>query len=214
MVVNQSKTELMMMQIGKTILPEKITLLGSEMSVLKEMKVLGVTFDNRLHLDAQLSNVMKKAQRMISGLKVIREKLSEEQFLRVATAQYYSAMYYGIQVWLNDSSVKSQKEKLNVLHYKLLRVALMDWKRDFPREMLDLLGRSKPGEFADYSFASTIIKCTISNEPARQAEMIKKNSYNTRRNPDKQKFYNNAMGRVGWQAIWNRMSYIVPKLNF
>jgi len=61
--------------------------------------------------------------------------------------------------------------------------------------------RSKPGNFSDYSFASTIMKYTITKEPVRIFEMCSLDAFTTRRNPDRLLFYNNARGRIGSQAI-------------
>jgi len=66
-----------------------------------------------------------------------------------------------------------------------MRVAVKDCRRrDFPREVLDLLGRSKPRNLAEYSFAS--MKCTITKEPVRIFEMCSRNAFTTRRKPTRQ----------------------------
>jgi len=52
-------------------------------------------------------------------------------------------------------------ERLNVKHYKLLRVTIKDWYRQFPREMLDLLGRMKTKNFSDYGVASAMTKILL-----------------------------------------------------
>jgi len=44
-------------------------------------------------------------------------------------------------------------DRLNVMHYKLLRIIIKDWCRLYPREMLDTLGRIRPWNFAKYAFA-------------------------------------------------------------
>jgi len=143
MVVNRSKTELMLMNHAKrsTFPPSITTNSGETIAVAKTMKVLGITFDFDLSWRTHMENVVKKSQRMVSGLKVIRHALSEDQFLTVATSQYYGSLYYGLPVWF-DSLLQKHKQKMDVLHYKLLRLVIKDWQMLYPREMLDTLGRA------------------------------------------------------------------------
>jgi len=211
MVVNQTKTEVMIMNNRRQI-PQKIILGGVETEVRKEMKVLGVTFDNTLHWDQQVENVTKKAQQMISGLRTIRPKLTEDQFIRLSTAQYYGTIYYRIQTWLSKANIKKHTDRLSVLHYKLLRLAVGDWRREFPRAMLDTLGRAKPKEYANYSIASLMIKCQQEKKPERLYHMSIRNQFFTRRGNVAPKYFDSSRTRVGSQAIWNRISHITGNL--
>jgi len=46
--------------------------------------------------------------------------------------------------------------RLNVMHCKLLSMIIKDWYRQYPREMLNTLGKTKLKNFSEY--ASTMIK--------------------------------------------------------
>jgi len=173
MVVNKSKTELMIMETGKKSkeIPKQLKILDQNIDVSTCMKILGITFDNKLKWTNHMDSLVKKANRMISGLKIIRKKLSEEQFLQVATSQYIGTLYYGISVWY-DTLLKKDKRKLEVLHYRVLRTAVLDWHRLFPRNMLDTLGRAKPLAFSKYSLGSIIINAYTTRMPVRQMNMF------------------------------------------
>jgi len=62
-------------------------------------------------------------------LKKIRRNLDLSDYLKVATAQLYSILYYGSPVWLNCTLEASLLKKLRALHYKILRVGIKDCKQ-------------------------------------------------------------------------------------
>jgi len=136
MVVNKAKTEVMFMKNKKHILPSQIQVDGEAIPVQTNIKVLGIHFDHDMSWKTHVSNVSNRAQKMIRGLKVIRRSLNQENIMKVITSQYYGSIYYALAVWFPTLIVKF-KQKLDILHYKVLRVAIRDWMRLFPREMLD-----------------------------------------------------------------------------
>jgi len=69
-------------------------------------------------------------------------------------------------VWY-DSMLKKHKLKIDVLHYKLLRVVIKDWQMIYPREMLDTLGRAPPMSFLNYLLGSIIINTINYGLPSR-----------------------------------------------
>jgi len=203
MVVNQAKTEIMIMKNKKDIIPSHIKLSNVDIEIKQSLKVLGIQFDFDLSWNTHLQNITKKAQKMISGLKVIRGYLGQDDFLKVVTSQYFGAINYAMPVWYEVSSAK-HKAKMDVLHYKALRVVIGDWQRLFPREMLDTLGRAKPAKFAQYSTASILIKSYTSGKPKRLAEMIRENEYKISRT-NTIRFFDSSRKRIGYQAIGNRI---------
>jgi len=110
MVVNKSKTELMIMANMKIPVAHSITVTGESF--------LGITFDKGLKWLPHVANLVKKSQRMISDPKIIRPKMTQEQFVKVITPQYYKALYQGVPVW-NDALLKKDRLKMDVLHYNV-----------------------------------------------------------------------------------------------
>ncbi len=125
------------------------------------MKVLGMTFDGKMDWSTHVAQTMRKSSMMMSGLQIIRSKLTEDQFLMVATAQYYGVINYACQVWSTPSLNCILKKKLDVAHYKLLRLAIQDYKKDYPCEMLDLIGRAKNTEWAGYAVSSLVVSVVV-----------------------------------------------------
>ena len=157
---------------------------------------------------------MRKSSMMMSGLRIIRSKLTEDQFLKVATAQYYRVINYACQVWSTPSLNGILKKKLDVAHYKLLRLTIQDYKKDYPREMLDLIGRAKPTQWAGYAVSSLVVNVVASGRPIRLREKILKNEYVERRRPRMVLFYSSAKKRIGQQAIQNRLARTMELVHF
>jgi len=57
------------------------------------------------------------------------------------------------------SSLQMHEKRMDLLHYKLLRVAVKDWRRQYPRNMLDTLGRSKPSKFGHLFIWILVSEC-------------------------------------------------------
>lgn len=100
MVVNSEKTEVMYIQRqGK---PESLTIrcVNIAIQTQNEIKILGVALDNRLTWYNDISKTVNKLSRLMNGLKFIRKRLTEQQFIKVLTSQYYGMCYHGCQAWL------------------------------------------------------------------------------------------------------------------
>lgn len=69
--------------------PMHITIKGKNVEISQSIKVLGIKFDAKLSWDQHVANLTKKSNSMHSGLKTIRPKLTENQFLKIITSQYY-----------------------------------------------------------------------------------------------------------------------------
>jgi len=114
-------------------------------------------------------------------------------------------------MWYPSLIVKFKKE-LGILQYKSLRIAIKDWMRIFPREILDLLVRQKPGIIADYMTGSTLINCYNSGKPMRLYQMIKDNEYLIS-HTGKTHFFDSLSKKIGQQLICNGLDKIVQQFS-
>jgi len=182
MVINKGKTEVMLMKHhSHTNKPSHLNLLSVEtIELTYSLKALGIQFDHDMSWKAHMENIIKKSNRMISGLKTIRHVLTEEQFLTISTAQYFGSLYYGLPTWYHPLKAKFKK-RIEILHYKLLQLVVRDWYRLCPKDMLDTLGRATPDEFAAYAVANVVIKSLNNGIPRRLRDEILANMYSLRR---------------------------------
>ena len=105
-------------------------------------KDLGITSDNRRNWKAHVGPLMQNSSYMLSNLKLRRDKLTEKHFTLVATAQCNGVLHYACQVWNTDQLHVTLKRKLDVAHYKLVRAVIRDYRRMYPRKMLNLIARA------------------------------------------------------------------------
>jgi len=149
-----------------------------------------------------------KANKVISGLKVIRRLLDQDQFLLVASPQNFGGLYFALPVWYG-SSREVYQWRSDTLYFKLLRVTVKNWQRLYPRDMLDTRGRSKPSKFALYLMGSLSLKVYKTKIPSRLYSMITNNEYSIRQTHRKTDFYYASRRRIGRQAISNRINKAV-----
>ena len=161
-------------------------------------------------MSSHISKTINKMGRLTNGLKFLRKRLGEKQFLKVLTSQYYGTCYYACQSWLGAHTRKDIR-KLDSMHYRLLRIAKQDYKRKIGRAKLDEAGRARPTKWGKYATASTVIKILRDAEPRRLQVHIMKTLYYEQRNINRIKFYNASPNCSGFQAIGNRIRICLKK---
>jgi len=213
MVSNLSKTEAVLFDRGRKQELE-IEIGGEVFRTAKEMKVLGVTLDDKISWSSHISKVVSKAKNLNSALSFIRRKLSEDQFLKVLTSQFYGACFYGSAAWLHGNNSYKDIRKINAVYYRSLRIAKRDFKRKLSRSKLDEMGRARPTTWARYQSTSIVMKATTRKLPERLCVDLLANSYHERRKPKRMKFYNKANLRIGKQSLPNRCGTDINDLDF
>jgi len=151
----------------------------------------------------QIEKSISKGRRLCSGLSFICRKLNREQFIKVMTSQFYSTVYCGCEVWLNNTTYFNDLRRLNSLHNHPLRIASRDFKHRKCRSEQDLLGRAKLSTWSRYLTASRVI-----------TNCLTKHSYVERRRPGRLKFYDDARTKIGRQTLCNRAGFCVNKVDF
>lgn len=208
MVCNVEKTEIMLLNAET---PLEIKMDGLLLRTQDEMKVLGITFDNKLNWGPQVKNVITKTNRMLHGLKKIRRYLNAKQSAQVTTAFYFSVLYYGIEVWFHRQLPFHLKQKIRSAHYRALRVIY----GEASRQKLDLIGsRATPDEWADYSLAKLAARMIRLGAPVQLLEQTTKNSYTERRQRGRVFFFDNSARKIGKQCLKNRLQCISRQMKF
>jgi len=172
------------------------------------MKTLGIMIDGNLKWNVQAENAIAKGHRLISVFKHLRKYMTESQFLKAVTANYYSTVFYGASVWLPN--VKAiYMTKFHSLHFRLLRSACKDYYSKISRQ--DLTKRCKratPLEWAKYTTSSIAIKIVRDTKPKHLHEILMRTYYSERRNVARGLFFDSSRTRIGKQSIQNRLSHV------
>ncbi len=207
MKVNETKTEAVIFN-KKGHLRMKLRISDVEVSTISDMKVLGMTFNENLKWETQVKNTIAKCNSKLGVLKKLRNKFTEEQFLKIVTSQYYSTLYYGGAVWLPNISYKDGK-LIESAHNKALRIAFLDRKKKIGKEDLAKKSkRAKPEEWAKYASATLVMKIIRNKSPTYLLGTLMETIFTERRKPLNGKFYNNSKGKIGKQRIQNRIGFM------
>ncbi len=206
MVVNKEKTEIMW--LGKDPPVTSMSVNGFPCKLVNSIKALGVIIDDSLSWDPQAELAIKKGIRLNSVFKFVRKYMTEEQFLKSVTANYYSTIFYSSSVWLPN--IKAiHRTKINSLHFRLLRTACKDYQFQISRS--DLTARCKratPTEWSRYVTASVAMKVVRDKTPATLHSILMSTYYEERRFKGRGLFYDASKTKKGKQSIQNRLTHI------
>jgi len=209
MIVNTSKTEVVVFRKKGHIEIETFKVDDTEVLSTTTMKVLGLTFQTDMKWNFHVNTVLKKIQSKLSMLRKIRRNLDLQDYLKVATAQLYSILYYGSPVWMNDTLEKSLWQKLKSLHYRILRVGIRDFKRRKSKKHIDkTCKRATPEMWSKYASGALVIKIIRDRSPLNLYIGIMANFYTEPRKPNHGKFFDNSQGKIGKHRLENRLEFM------
>jgi len=206
MIVNETKTEIMW--IGTTPLLDNLSIGNNIVPFTKSMKALGIYVQGDLCWDAQAEHSISKSKKLLSAFRFLRKYLTEKQFLKAASANYYGSVYYAASVWFHNLK-QSQKKKLTAVHFRMLRTAKRDFKMALSRtELTQLCERATPEQWAKFVTASRVIKTIRDQQPAYIFEKLTMNYFEEPRYPGNGCFFDFSRTRKGFQSIQNRLLFM------
>ncbi len=207
MVVNEAKTEVMWIGNGPSTITN-IKIGASNVSLVNKMKALGIIFEGNLAWDAQAENVTAKSKKLFSALRFLRKYLTETQFLKAASANYYGSVFYASCIWYQSLKQK-QKSKLTSTHFRMLRVAKRDYRMTFKRnELTEMCRRATPEQWAKFITATRVIKTVRQQQPKWLATKLMKVYYEEPRKPGIGLFYDGSKRKKGQQSLENRLLFM------
>ena len=74
--------------------------------------MLGIIFDSKLQWDSQVCQAISKARKALRAIKLIKRYFTNKELLQVITANFYSILYYGSEIWHIRTLKSSVKQKL------------------------------------------------------------------------------------------------------
>jgi len=206
MTVNESKTEAMW--IGKTSPIDSIKIGSEDCKLVKNFKALGIFIQGDLSWDTQAESAINKGKKLVSNFKVLRKYLTEDQFLKAASANYYSTIFYGASVWF-ESTKAIQKTKFQSLHFRLLRTATRDYGFHLSHDQLSTrCKRATPKQWSNYITASLILKTFRSKQPVELFEVLKRTYFEQPRSPGIGMFFDSSCRVIGRQSLENRLIFM------
>jgi len=127
-------------------------------------------------------SIVQKLKGLTGGLWIISNKMNREMMIRIITAQVFSILYYGCQLWLTPSLSYNNIKKIESVHYAALRVSIKDRKRKTKRDFIDhATRRMAPKLWMKYSATSLYIKIIRDCMPTRLRSSLLMNTYQENR---------------------------------
>ena len=137
LVVNQSKTEICLFY--KTDVEAVNVSVGtSRIRTLLEMNVLGVVFDSKLQWNSHVCKCIKKANKSLCALKLIRKYFNTQELLQLLTCNVFSILYYNSEVWHMPSINQCLQRKLLTFSSQAIKMAL-----HYPRDLISNINLHK-----------------------------------------------------------------------
>jgi len=217
MVVNHTKTELILFTKEKRLKEEKISLKAGNSTIqsVDSIRALGVSIDKNLEWTTHINNVQKRFSSIMSGLRIIANKLDRPQTLRVVTSQVFSIIYYASPLWLTSELSSRNISRVESMHFTALRLALKDHKRRMNRNNITIrTRRMNPKSWMKYAAASTAIKILRDQLPLSLYGKIMRNAYQEARKPKQIYTYDASHNKHGKKGFHNWINHVLREVKF
>ena len=102
LVVNNNKTEVCLFHRNDQ-LAVMVNVCGAPVRSQTSMNVLGVIFDSKLNWKEHVSNAIKKANKTLHAVRMIKKYFSSKELKIMLNSYFYSILYYNAEIWLTPS---------------------------------------------------------------------------------------------------------------
>ena len=211
MKVNDGKTEICMFY-KKDVQTEIIEINGREIMISNSIKVLGVVFDSKLNWEMQARNAMNRSNKAKQGISLIRRYFTEEETIKLATAYFYSTLYYGAKIWLTSGLSAVTKKRLWQISAGMLRI--VEGKRHSRLSYVELhkkYKRATPTMWGKYTTALAMWELVNYQMPeATLIHAVLNRQYQERRSG--MLFTRSNRRKIGFNCLSNRLQAVSKAL--
>jgi hypothetical protein len=174
----------------------------------KSMNVLGVIFDSKLDWHEQVTNTIKKANKSLYAIKMIRNYFTPKEIKIFLDSFFYSVLYYYSEIWLLPTLNQCQKQLLLSASANALRLC---YRHPTPFVSFDLLHKqnfkSTPKYYAKYQLSLLLYKYFNSTSHNKDWIDFANQFVITGRQSKFIMMQNNKL-RIGLNSVPNRFNYI------
>jgi len=210
--VNAEKTEICIFHKNDVGI-KSIVIDNKSIKTKKELKVLGIIFDQKLNWQKQVLNAISKAKKSLHALRLLSKYLDKKHLITISTAYFYQRLYYGAQIWLSNTLNSKFKHKLLQASSNCLRICCRDYRRLFSFQELHILcNRAFPLQWLDYIQSNLIYDLLSTGRPeGLHKKFSSKLIFHDRTN----KMYTRPsnLTKVGTNCITNRSMNVMKKLS-
>jgi hypothetical protein len=131
-----------------------VNVAGSQVRTQKSMNVLGVVFDCKLNWGEQVANAIKKSNKTLYAIRMIRKYFNQTELKILLNSFYYSVLYYNAEIWLTPSLQAGPKQQLLSASSNALRTCMYNYNHMISfRDIHKLFNKSTPEQFSLYKTA-------------------------------------------------------------
>ena len=212
LVVNKSKTEMCIFS-KYGIEPITIRIQNTNIVTKSEMNVLGIYFDSRLKWCNQVSSAIRKANRALNAIKIIRRYFNTDELLKILTSNYYSILYYNSEVWMLKNLKLSLQNDLLTASSNAIKLAL-----HYPKHLISynnlhrIANRATPKMYGLYKLSLLLYKTYNHQIPNEEWVQLNINQYFTSRQTNFMSNINN-LHSIGSNALCNRFNQLNNKID-
>jgi hypothetical protein len=211
MIVNPAKTTACVFS-RKNLAQTEIEVDGLKIKIEETMNVLGIVFDRKLNWSKQVQSATEKALRSKQGLGIIAKHLNSKELRILATALFYSRLYYGSAVWMQENMPKLHLQKLERASTSMLKIVLKNKWIQIPATTLHAqFTQATPSMMRDYSNALALFDIISTLIPDSVLPSLTHNYMESRRH-DGILFTSSNKTVIGGNSISQRVSNISKKL--
>jgi len=217
MVINHTKTELIFFTKVKRLKDTKISLKAGNSTItsVDSIRALGVSIDKNLEWTTHINNTQKRFSSIMSGLRIIANKLDKHQTLRVVTSQVFSILYYASPLWLTSELSSRNMSRIESMHFTALRLALKDHKKIMHRsDITKNTKRMNPKSWMKYGAASMAIKILRDQCPHSLYGKIMRNAYQEQRKPKQIYTFDASHNKHGKKGFHNWLNIVLKEIKF
>ena len=183
----------------------KVELGNEKVSVLKNIKILGLIFDSKLNWYSQAMCAIEKANKAKQALQILSRYFFTDEMLKLATALFYSRLYYVAKVWLSSALSATLKKKLWQTSSKMLKICQKDWLGTYSFKTLHKISnRATPEMWSNYSTACGMFHVISTGVPEDTLVNMTENFLNSERNEGLQFTRSNKL-KIGFNCLSNRL---------
>ena len=209
--VNESKTEMCLFHRSEV----KIITLNINNTLIKttpQINVLGVIFDSKLQWNEQVSNTIKKANKALQAIRLIKNHFNLQELTTLLTSNFYSILYYNSEIWHIPALKPYLKNLILAASSKALKIC--DPYCPPHTSYLDLHSknlRATPAQFLMYKHSLLLYNVYNNHTPPTDWMDI---NFNQNFNSRDQNFrvFNNSNYKVGKNKISERLCILNGKI--
>ena len=209
--VNSTKTEICTFH-RKDIRINQVVLNGVVVTVKQEIKVLGLIFDSKLSWTQQVGKAITSANNAKQAIKLLSGYFNTEELLKLATAYFYSRLYYGAKVWLISTLAASLKKKIWQASSRMLRIVAKDFLGLHSYMYLHRIYlRATPEMWSNYSTACGMYNLVCRQSPEQVVPFLMMNALHSSRQQS-YTFTRSNLTKIGFNCFSNRLQLVSNRM--